>query len=58
VCTGVFSVEVFPSPKDHFHEVGDPVPLPEKSTARGAFPEVRDAEKLGTGGFKTFETAT
>ncbi len=57
MCTGFFSVELFPSPKVHFHEVGDPVLSSVKLTVRGTFPEVGDAENLETGVFKTLETA-
>jgi hypothetical protein len=56
LCTGFFSVEVFPSPKAHFHAVGDSVLWSVKRIARGVLPEVGDAEKLVIGAFKTFET--
>jgi hypothetical protein len=56
-CTGFFSVEVFPSPKFQFHEVGDPVLWSVKLTVSGAFPKVGDAEKLVTGMFEMLETA-
>ena len=45
-----------PSPKYHFHEVGDPVFLSVKLTLSGAFPEVVDAEKAAAGEFTPFET--
>ena len=56
VCTGFSPVEYVPSPKVHFHEVGDPVLWSVKLTVRGAFPEVGDAEKAATGASKPFET--
>jgi hypothetical protein len=49
VYAGFLTVEVFPSPKVHFHEVGVPVLLSVNCTFRGAFPEVGDAEKSATG---------
>ncbi len=49
MCTGFFSVESFPSPKDHFHVSGDPLLWSVKLTVRGAFPVTGDAEKLVTG---------
>jgi len=57
VYTGFLSVEVFPSPKAHLHEVGDPLLWSVKLTVRGAFPEVVDAENLVTGISRTLETA-
>ena len=57
VCTGFFSVELFPSPKTHFHDVGDPVLWSVKLTLKGTFPEAGDAEKSATGAVKTPETA-
>lgn len=54
ICTGFFSVEVFPSPKAHLHEVGDPVLLSVKLTLSGTDPEVGDAEKAAS---REFETA-
>jgi len=38
-------VDVFPSPKSHAHEVGDPVEMSVKFTDRGAVPLVGVAEK-------------
>lgn len=52
-CTGFFSVEVFPSPKAHAHEVGDPVLLSVKLTLSGEGPEVGDAEKAAARAFET-----
>ena len=49
VCAGFLAVEYVPSPKLHFHEVGDPVLLSVNCTFNGAFPEVGDAEKAATG---------
>jgi hypothetical protein len=57
VCTGFLSVELFPSPKVHFHELGNPVLWSVKLTVRGTFPEIGDAEKLVAGAAKTSETA-
>ena len=54
VCTGFLAVEYVPSPKLHFHEVGDPVLLSVNVTFNGAFPEVGDAENAATGAFKAF----
>jgi len=54
VCTGFLSVEVFPSPKFHLHEAGDPVLLSVKLTLSGADPEVGYAENAAT---REFETA-
>ena len=54
---GFRSVELFPSPKVHLHDVGSPVLWSVNLTVRGAFPEVVDAEKLVTGAAKVFETA-
>ena len=51
VCTGLFCVEVVPSPKVHFHDVGTPVLLSVKLTFSGLFPEVGDVEKAATGIF-------
>ena len=42
----ILAVEVVPSPKLHFHAVGDPVLLSVNATFNGAFPEVGDAVKL------------
>jgi hypothetical protein len=53
-CTGFFSAEVFPSPKIHVHEAGDPVLLSVKLTLKGTDPEVGDAEKAAS---REFETA-
>jgi hypothetical protein len=58
VCTGFFSVEEFPSPKAHLHEVGDPVLWSVKRTVSGMLPDEGDAENLETGASKTFETIT
>ena len=55
VCTGFLSVELFPSPKVHLHEVGDPVLWSVKLTVRGAFPETGDAEKAAVGASFPFE---
>ena len=52
-----YLLKLFPSPKVHFHEVGDPVLWSVKLTVRGTFPEVGDAEKAVTGAFETLETA-
>lgn len=52
VCTGFLAVEDVPSPKLHFHELGDPVLLLVNVTFNCAFPEVEDAEKAATGTFK------
>jgi len=49
VCAGLLDVEVFPSPKFHFHEVGEPVLSSVNCTFKGAFPEVGYAEKAATG---------
>ena len=51
--TGFFSVEEFPSPKTHFHEVGDPVLLSVKLTLSGADPEVGAAKKAAAREFET-----
>jgi hypothetical protein len=56
MCIGFCCVEVVPSPKSQFHEVGDPVLWSVKLTLSDAFPEVGDAEKSATGEFKPFET--
>lgn len=56
VWSGFCCVEVFPSPKTQFHEVGDPVLLSVNVTFNCEFPEVGDAEKAATGGLKAFTT--
>ena len=48
-CVGLFTVELVPSPKVHFHEVGEPVLLSVKATLNGTFPDVGDAENTVTG---------
>lgn len=53
VYTGFFSVELFPSPNVHFHELGDPVLWSIKLTLRGADPEVGIAEKAAPSEFET-----
>ncbi len=45
----LFSLEVVPSPKLHFHFSGKPVLLSVNLTFNGAFPEVVDAENAATG---------
>jgi hypothetical protein len=57
VCTGFVSLEVFPSPKFHFRELGEPVLLSVKLTVNGMLPEAGEAEKLVRGASETFETA-
>ena len=52
--TRFFSVELFPSPNAHFHEVGDPVLLSVKLTLSGAGPDIGNAVKEAT---REFETA-
>jgi len=47
-CSGLFFLEVIPSPKLHFHFSGKPVFLSVKTTVNGAFPEVGDAENAAT----------
>ena len=54
VWIGFLTAEKAPSPKAQLHEVGDPVLLSVNVTLRGTFPEVREAEKSATGGFKAF----
>ena len=56
--TGFLSVELFPSPKSHLHDVGSHVLWSVKLTVRGVFPEAGDAEKLATGAVKTNGSAT
>ena len=56
ICTGFRSVELVPSPKYHFHEVGDSVLLSVKLTLSGSFPEVVYAEKAATGASKELTT--
>jgi len=41
-----FLLKYIPSPKLHFHEVGEPILLSVKATFSGASPEMEDAEKL------------
>jgi hypothetical protein len=56
VCTGFVTFEVFPSPKYHFQEFGEPVLLSVKLTVRGMLPDVGEAEKSANGPSKIFET--
>ena len=49
MCFGFCSVEVFPSPKFQFHEVGDPVLVSVKVTFNGAFPELGLQKSLRPG---------
>ena len=55
MCAGFLTVEDVPSPKFHFHEVGDPVLLSVNCTFSGTFPEVGDADRAATGNFRGFE---
>ena len=52
---GLWSVEVVESPKSHAQEVGAPVEVSVKVTARGATPPFEDSVKFatGAGGFVT-----
>jgi hypothetical protein len=54
LCVVFCLAEVVPSPKFHFHEVGEPVLVSLKVTVNGAFPEVGFAEKFATGFAITF----
>lgn len=45
---GLGSVELFPFPKVHAHEVGDPVDLSVKLTVKGAQPDVTLEVKVAT----------
>jgi len=49
---GFLTVEVVPSPKFHFHEVGLLILLSVKVTVNGAFPDVGYAEKFVTGAMR------
>jgi len=49
LCVGFCLVEIIPSPKSHFHFVGDPVLLSVNLTFNGDFPEVGDAENAAIG---------
>jgi len=49
VCVGLFSVEYFPSPKSHSHEVGDPLLVSVNVTFSGVFPESVEPQKSATG---------
>jgi hypothetical protein len=51
MCEGFLTVEFVLSPKNHFHEVGDPVLLSVNVTFSDACPERGDAEKEATGFF-------
>ena len=57
VCDGLVSFEVFPSPKFHFQELGEPVLRSVKLTVKGRPPEAGDAEKPVTGASEMFKTA-
>jgi hypothetical protein len=54
VWIGFCEVFVAPSPKLHFHEVGEPVLVSLKATVNGAVPEVGLAENAVTGFPVTF----
>ena len=54
LCVGFCWVEVVPSPKLHFHLIGEPVLVSLKATVSGAFPSAGFAENSATG----FATAT
>ena len=49
MCVGLFSVEYFPSPKFHFHEVGDPLFVSVNVTFSGAFPDNGQPQKSAVG---------
>jgi hypothetical protein len=49
VCDGFCVVAVWPSPKFHAHDVGDPVDVSVNETVNGAFPDAGDRVKLATG---------
>jgi hypothetical protein len=53
VWSGLWVVEVVPSPKSHFHDVGLLVLLSVNCTFNGIDPVVGDAEKAATGVFAT-----
>jgi hypothetical protein len=53
ICTGFVSFELFPSPKSHFHESGDPVLLSVKLTLSGTYPDVVEAEKAAASELET-----
>jgi hypothetical protein len=57
MCEGFSTVELVPSPKFHFHEVGDSVLLSVNVTFSGEFPDVGDAEKAALGAFRGAFTA-
>ena len=49
MCVGLFCVEVFPSPKSHCHEVGEPLLVSVNVTFNDAFPESVEPQKSATG---------
>ena len=49
LCVGFCKVEEVPSPKLHFHLVGDPVLVSVNLTFNGNFPEVGETENAATG---------
>jgi len=49
LCVGFLAVELVPSPKSHFHDVGAPVLVSVNTTFSGSLPDVGEAENSATG---------